>query len=206
MQKLPDLAAAVQVIAAAPRQGHRRLVALTGGPASGKSTTASRLSEALTASGCETCVLPMDGFHLDNRILDTRQLRLRKGAPETFDVAGFAALLARVVKPGEVVHPVFDRARDCAIAGAGVIPLSCDTVVIEGNYLMLRTPGWEALAALWDVTIALDPPLETLRKRLTERWLGLGHSAEEATRRTDGNDMVNAALIAAQSAPSAYSL
>lgn len=204
MSPLANLEAAVAAIKAAPRKGHRRLVALCGAPASGKSTLSTNLAAALTASGTEAAVLPMDGFHLDNRLLDPRGLRPRKGAPETFDVAGFAALLARVAEPGEVVHPVFDRSTDSAIAGAGLITQTCDTVVVEGNYLMLRAPGWDRLADLWDVSIALAPALEVLRERLIRRWLELGLSVQDAKQRTDENDMRNAALIATQSAPADY--
>lgn len=204
MTPLAGLEAAVTVIGAAPRKGIRRLVALSGAPASGKSTLAFDLAGALSAAGVSSAVLPMDGFHLDNRLLDARGLRARKGAPETFDITGFAALLQRLAGPGDVLHPVFERHMDCAIAGAGLILDTCDTVVVEGNYLMLKTPGWESLAGLWDVSIALETPLEVLRNRLMQRWRDLGHTPEDAARRMGENDMPNARLIASQSAPSEY--
>jgi fructokinase len=204
MKTLSGLAEVIDAVASTGRRGHRRLVALAGPPASGKTTLAADLAAALTAAGKESCVLPMDGFHLDNRILDARGLRARKGAPETFDVAGFATILSRAAGSGEVIHPVFDRTLDCAIAGAGLIPESCDTVVVEGNYLMLRAAIWQDLAGLWDISIALSPSLDVLRERLIRRWLVLGHGQEEAVRRTEDNDLVNAALIARESAPANY--
>ncbi len=81
--------------------GRRHLVAVAGAPASGKSTLAATMADDLTRKGRAACVLPMDGFHLDNRILDARGLRQRKGAPETFDLRGFAALLRDLAAGGK---------------------------------------------------------------------------------------------------------
>lgn len=93
----------------------RRLVAIVGAPGSGKST----LAEGLVAAVPGAVLVPMDGFHLDNRLLDQDGLRARKGAPETFDAEGFVALIRRLKQGGAVVYPVFDRDRDLAVAGAG---------------------------------------------------------------------------------------
>ncbi|HSF93012.1 MAG TPA: hypothetical protein VLA51_12530, partial [Paracoccaceae bacterium] len=128
--------ALLEKVLAAPRSGKRRLVALAGPPASGKSTLAETLCEKLNAAGCKTQVVPMDGFHLDNSILIERGLLPRKGAPETFDAEGFASLIARIKNTSEVFYPTFDRTRDIAVAGTGFVPKDCDTVVVEGNYLL----------------------------------------------------------------------
>jgi fructokinase len=206
MRKLDGFDDLLRAVQETPAPRHRKLVALCGGPGSGKTTLAADLASALSASGTPAHVLPMDGFHLDNRVLDARDLRPRKGAPETFDVAGFAAILQRAADPGEVIHPVFDRERDCAIAGAGVLPPECRTVVVEGNYLMLRAPGWQDLAELWDISVALDPGIDTLRERLLARWRGLGLVEEDVLAKVDGNDLPNARLIAERSAPSMFTL
>jgi len=201
LQNISDLRAAIE---ATPPRGHRRLVALSGGPGSGKTTLAAELAQAFGPA--RAAVLPMDGYHLDNRVLDARQLRARKGAPETFDVAGFAATLQRLTQPGEVIHAVFDRGQDCAIAGAGVIADDCETVIVEGNYLMLNAPGWDKLHKLWDMSVALRPSMEVLRDRLCDRWRGYGLSPAEITAKVEGNDMPNAELVAANSSPSDYIL
>ncbi len=112
----------------------------------------------------------MDGFHLDNRVLEARGLLARKGAPETFDGAGFVAAMRRIAAGHEVVMPVFDRARDLAIAGAVVIPAE-GPVIVEGNYLAFADPPWDALAELWDLSIRIEEPEEELRRRLVARWL-----------------------------------
>ena len=88
----------------------------------------------------------MDGFHLDNHVLDALGLRHRKGAPQTFDVAGLLALLARLQSEDVLYYPTFDRARDLSIAGSGQITAETTTVVVEGNYLLLDAPQWREIA------------------------------------------------------------
>ena len=177
-------------------KGARRLVALAGPPASGKSTRADTLAARLTAAGRPAAVVPMDGFHLDNRILDARGLRARKGAPETFDLRGFARLMAELKAGGEVIYPVFDRDLDLAIAGAGLVEPDCDLVVVEGNYLLFDEPGWRDLRGLWDLAVYLDVADDVLRERLTERWITHGLSAVDARARADANDLPNARSVA----------
>ncbi|QFT59221.1 Pantothenate kinase [Sulfitobacter sp. THAF37] len=178
-------------IRATPFSGTRRLVALVGAPASGKST----LAEALAEKDQTMQVVPMDGFHLDNAILSDRGLLRRKGAPETFDVAGFVHLVKRLGVEDDVVFPLFDRARDQSIAGAGAIRPDTQTVLVEGNYLMLDQPGWRDLAPLWDLSVRIDVPLDVLRDRLLQRWADHGYSPAEAAEKANGNDLPNAALV-----------
>ncbi|MGH1417044.1 MAG: nucleoside/nucleotide kinase family protein [Pelagimonas sp.] len=188
--------ALIDHIQMASRKSRRRLVALAGPPASGKSTLAENVARELTQVGCRAQVVPMDGFHLDNRILTSLGVLDRKGAPETFDVQGLLRLITALPKDDTVYYPVFDRSRDIAIAGAGVVDPTCDTVVVEGNYLLHDAAGWRDMADFWDVTIALDVPLETLRQRLVDRWLAHGLSRKRAEIRAEENDLKNAATIA----------
>ncbi|WP_372572030.1 nucleoside/nucleotide kinase family protein [Ruegeria jejuensis] len=192
----PPVTSLVESILAAPRAGRRRLVALVGAPASGKSTLAEALAERLTESGCDTQVVPMDGFHLHNPTLIERGLLDRKGAPETFDVSGFAHLTTRLQVEDEVFYPTFDRARDIAIAGGGLIDPRCDTVIIEGNYLLFDAPLWRDLHEHWDFSVRLEVPLRILEERLVKRWLDHGLSHEDATTRATRNDIANARRIA----------
>ena len=171
--------------------GPRSVITLAGAPGSGKST----LAEALVARLPGAVLLPMDGFHLDDRVLDARGLLARKGAPETFDAAGFVALLDRVRAGGEVVFPIFDRSREIAIAGAGVIEAETRLVVVEGNYLLLDRDPWRA--ARYDLTVMLDVPEAELRRRLTARWQGYGADVEAHLQ----NDMTNALTVIRESRP-----
>ncbi|WP_299561832.1 nucleoside/nucleotide kinase family protein [uncultured Sulfitobacter sp.] len=191
----PPLADMVAAIRAAPISGRRRLVALAGPPASGKSTLAASLATDLTSAGTATVVVPMDGFHLHNRVLRDRHLMDRKGAPQTFDVQGLGALVRRLNAEDEVFFPVFDRARDIAIAGGGMVGPDCETVVIEGNYLLFDAPGWRTLQAYWDFSVRLDVPLDALKERLVARWLAHGLPAAQAHRRASQNDLANALLV-----------
>ena len=173
----------------------RILVAIAGAPGSGKSTLATELCRRMRDQKISAEVVPMDGFHLDNAILDARGQRSRKGSPETFDAAGFVHLIRRLSHPSEVIVPVFDRTRDLAIAGATVVPADCEVVIVEGNYLLFNQSPWDQLAPLWTLSARLDVPMSDLRARLIQRWLSLGLSRAAATRRAESNDIPNAARV-----------
>lgn len=182
------------------------LVAITGAPGCGKSTLASELARRLNTQKRKTIVVPMDGFHLDNAVLEERGLRQRKGAPETFDAPGFIRMI-KALKAGEEVYaPVFDRSRDLAIAGAVAVPRDADIIIVEGNYLMFDEAPWSELADLWDVTARISVPMPELRARLIQRWLSLNHSPSVATRRAEGNDIPNAQRVVDRALPCDFTL
>lgn len=174
----------------------RLLVAIVGAPGSGKSTLARELADDL---GPIAQVIPMDGFHRDNDWLNARGLYARKGAPETFDAAGFAALIS-AIKAGEATHyPTFDRAADATIPKGGQIDPEAKILLVEGNYLLLDHPDWAPLHALWDMSVLLDVPMNVLRTRLIARWIEHGLREDAAIARAEGNDIPNAHLVASGS-------
>ncbi|EBA10667.1 nucleoside/nucleotide kinase family protein [Roseobacter sp. CCS2] len=183
------------------KESDRMLVAITGAPGCGKSTLASELARRLNAQGRKAIVVPMDGFHLDNMILEARGLRPRKGAPETFDAPGFLRLIHALKTGEEVFAPSFDRTRDLAIAGSVAVPAATKVVIVEGNYLMFDEPPWSALAGLWDLSVRVNVPMPELRARLIHRWLSLNYSSAVATRRAEGNDIPNAQRVIDRALP-----
>ena len=171
-------------------KARRFMVAIAGPPGSGKSTLAENLHEVLPEGA--SAMVPMDGFHFDDRILDLRGLRSRKGAPETFDYAGFAALLKRIrsVEP-DIAIPVFDRTIELSRAGAAIIGADIKFILVEGNYLLLDEAPWTGLTELFDFTIFINPPRIELERRLLERWHEHGKSDDEARAWIASNDMPN---------------
>jgi pantothenate kinase len=185
-----------------PPGAARRLIAIAGPPASGKSTLAQAFCSILLAKGQRAALVPMDGFHLDNPVLRERGLLARKGAPETFDAAGFSALIPRLQSREEVAVPLFDRPRDIAVAGAAVVARDCDYVIVEGNYLLFDEAPWRGLAARWDLSAFIAPSDNVLRERLVGRWLDHGLTMADAISRAEGNDLANARRIMAARLPS----
>jgi pantothenate kinase len=179
----------------------RFMVAIAGPPASGKSTTAHELQRALVAAGETAVVVPMDGFHFDDAVLNARGHRPRKGAPFTFDVAGFAHLLQRIrAREPDIAIPVFDRSMELARAGAGIVSAETRFILVEGNYLLLDEQPWTALRPLFDLAIFIDVPHEELRQRLIQRWLDHGFDMDYAKNWIASNDDLNIAHVLARRA------
>ncbi len=187
---------------ASRRWGARMIVAIVGAPGSGKSTLSEAVRQALVSQESLSAeVVPMDGFHYDNAILDAMGARARKGAPHTFDVDGLAALLARLRSQplSDVAVPVFDRERDVSLASARIIAKHVQVLLVEGNYLLLDQAPWTQLRQHFDVSVKIDAPMSVLEQRLMQRWLDLGLSEAAARAKVEGNDLPNARLAEAQS-------
>lgn len=181
------------------RRGHgrrRALTAIAGAPASGKSTLAAAIAEAIANAGETVAVVSMDGFHFDDAVLSARGDRDRKGAPHTFDFDGFHSLLERLKRADrDVAAPVFDRSTEISRAAATVVPANAKFVIVEGNYLLYDDEPWRALAPLFDFTLFLDVPRGELERRLVERWRMHGKSEEASRAWIAGNDMPNIDLV-----------
>jgi pantothenate kinase len=176
------------ILERAQHQQGRYIVALAGPPGAGKSNLAARLV-ALLGQGAKA--VPMDGFHYDDAVLVARGARDRKGAPDTFDVAGFLHLLGRLRAEPEVAIPLFDRQLEISRAGAGIITIADTILVVEGNYLLLNEAPWSACAAHFDLTVWIDVPEAELDRRLMARWGHYGKTPQQARAWINGNDLPN---------------
>jgi pantothenate kinase len=174
----------------------RFIAALAGPPGAGKSTLAATLQSAI---GAGSKVVPMDGFHYDDRVLVARSARARKGAPDTFDVQGFLHLLTRLRDEDEVAIPLFDRDLEISRAGADIVSAPDRILLVEGNYLLLDQAPWTE--ARYDLTIWIDVPEAELDRRLLARWAHYGKTPDEARAWIDGNDMPNIRRVTTGSRP-----
>jgi len=192
---LRSVADVVQAITDAAAGNARTLVGLAGSPGSGKSTLA---ADVVAALGPRAALLPMDGFHLPQATLRSLGRRERMGAPDTFDVPAFAAMLDALRNRGTTVRaPGFDREVEEAVPDAIVIGPEHDVVVVEGNYLLLDRDGWEAVAAHFDLTFFLELEAGVRLERLIHRHERFGKSPDAARAWALGPDEANARVIEA---------
>jgi pantothenate kinase len=197
MTTLSSVAEVARILRDALLSDGRIVVGIVGAPGAGKSTVAAQVADAL---GPDAAVLPLDGFHLTPARLVELGRRERMGAPDTFDVAAFRAALVAVRRGfGHAGRPVevpgFDREREHPVPGAIRIPPEVRCVVVEGNYLLLDSGGWERTAPLLDLTFFVELAEETRLERLVARHQQFGKPPTEAVAWAHGPDQANARLI-----------
>lgn len=178
-------------------KGGRRILGIAGLPGAGKSTLAAAL---LAELGDLAVGVPMDGFHLANAELRRLGRDARKGAPDTFDAAGYVALLRRLRSPvaGETVYaPAFHREIEEPIAGEIPVPAEARLVITEGNYLLMREGAWADVRGWLDETWFVEVDDAQRRAQLLERHLRYGRDRQAALDWIEHTDEPNARRIAA---------
>ncbi|MFD1657163.1 nucleoside/nucleotide kinase family protein [Streptomyces caeni] len=186
--------------AALVRPGHRVILGITGSPGAGKTTLAEQVVRALNGDGPDWAAhVPMDGFHLADAELERLGRRDRKGAPDTFDAAGYAALLRRLREEDtETVYaPGFERVLEQPLAGAVPVPPAARLVVTEGNYLLLDRGAWARVRPHLDEVWFCELGEEERIRRLVARHEEFGKDHDAAVAWVRGTDQRNADLIAA---------
>ncbi len=176
----------------------RTLLGIASPPGAGKST----LSAAIARAAPEAVIVPMDGFHMLNEVLVELGRRNRKGAPDTFDVAGYTELLRRLrsQQPGQTVHgPLYDRALGEPLEDAIAVNAAARLIITEGNYLLHDDLGWQHVRPLLDHVWYVDVPDDVRVPRLIARHVHFGKSPEAASEWVLRSDEANARLVHATS-------
>ena len=190
---IEEAAALVARAHALAEQGERRILGIAGPPGGGKSTVA---REVVAELGEQARLVPMDGFHLSQPELVRLGRRERMGAPDTFDAAGYAALLARLKSDEPVVYaPEFRREIEEPIAGAVAVPCDVPLVITEGNYLLVSSGPWAEVRALLDEAWYVVQDEETRLRLLIARHVEFGKAPDYAREWVMRSDQRNAELI-----------
>ncbi len=198
MTTLGSVQEVADILTAAMSPDYRIVIGIVGAPGAGKSTIAEQVAELLDPLAA---LLPMDGFHLPQSRLSDLGLRDRMGAPDTFDVPAFRASLISIRRgfrqsEHPVVAPGFDRDIEEPVPGRIRIAPECCCVIVEGNYLLLDSGGWERTAPMFDLTFFVELDEQTRIARLIARHEQFGKTAADARTWALGPDQVNAELIA----------
>ena len=183
------------IVAECAAAANRTIIGIIGKPGGGKSTLSKYLLKGMDPT--LVSVVPMDGFHLSNKVLKELGRADRKGAHDTFDVKGFTTLIQRIKSDSAdpIYYPVFDRSIEESIAAQGVVYTSTRVVIVEGNYLMHDKDGWQEISPLLDQSwyAFLDEDIRI--SRLISRHIAFGKDPESAKAWAKGSDQVNAELI-----------
>jgi len=181
-------------IRAAASGRDRLIMGIAGAPGAGKSTLAERLVALLSGAAV---LIPMDGFHLADRVLHELGRRDDKGGSDTYDVNGYLALLRRLRQQHEdvIYAPTFRRDLEEPIAASVAVPRRIPIVITEGNYLLLDVVPWSEIRDLLDIACFVDIDHDTRVQRLVERHHAFGKPIEAARKWAEGSDERNAALV-----------
>jgi type I pantothenate kinase len=159
---------------AAARAAHRPyIIGIGGSVAVGKSTLAATLHDAITAwpEHPQVVNLATDGFLFPNAVLAARNLSLRKGFPESYDVAALRAALAAVKSGAHVSLPRYSHVTYDVDPANPLVVKKPDILILDGLHLaQIEQPGAPRLI---DTLIYLDAPEDVIAGWFTARLVPL---------------------------------
>jgi pantothenate kinase len=176
----------------------RVIIGVVGKPGAGKSTITDYIMKNIKI---QAALVPMDGYHLSNKVLIELGRSERKGAPDTFDAKGFTSLLQRIRNnvDEDIYFPVFHREFEESYAAEGVVGARTRLVLTEGNYLLVDDENWDGIRPLLNESWYLAPDDSIRQQRLIARHMKYGKTKEEAEFWSLGSDEANAQVVAASS-------
>jgi pantothenate kinase len=176
----------------------RIIIGIVGKPGAGKSTITDYIMNHIDL---KAALVPMDGYHLSNKVLTELGRRERKGAPDTFDSKGFAHLLERIRKDvdEDIFFPIFHREFEESYSAEGIVEAGTRLILTEGNYLLVDSENWAGIRLLLDESWFLSLDETTRQERLIARHMRYGKTKEEAEFWSLGSDEANAQIVAASS-------
>ncbi len=177
----------------------KQIIAISGPPGAGKSYLSNiilkKYNDNLIEKKKHAVIFPMDGYHLDNKELIDTGLFDRKGSEPSFNSEKFARDLYKVSQNKDIKIPGFDRELDKTIADQISITSETPLVIVEGNYLLIDKSPWSSCSDLYDLKIFINPGIDVLRERLIQRWLDFGFDIQQAHKKANENDLINAEFV-----------
>jgi pantothenate kinase len=183
----------------------RYIIALAGIPGSGKTTLSQHLENEVNSICFKKTIqaLSMDGFHYTkaelNTFPDPEEAFSRRGAPWTFNTEKLSIFIHKLhdgYKQRSVSWPAFDHAKGDPEDEAIEITSDTRIIIIEGLYLLFNHGNWtkinSQLNERWFLTTPRNLAMQRLLKRHMNSW---NMTAEEAQKRINTNDSLNAELV-----------
>lgn len=160
----------------------RLAVGLGGFPASGKTTGAKAIVDALNErrAAPRAAHIPMDGFHFSHAALVSAGLDGLKGSLTTYDLQAYVRALEAYKQERDVslFVPDYDRITHDVVPRGIEIGPDVDVVVTEGIYVGYKEGGWEELRGLLDLLFYVDATPEECADRIVERNLRVGRTVD----------------------------
>lgn len=118
--------------------GHRQVILLTGPSASGKTTSAYRISHELASQGKKVNLISLDNFYKEAALLPKwNDGYINYESIEGLDTDLFAVCMQKLLSTGQAEFPVFDFLTNSRKAGGNLLQFDSETyLIIEGIHAL----------------------------------------------------------------------